>query len=89
MNVNADFIFMGHTHYPFFYTVNEKYIINVGSVGQSRTYGGIANWGIINTDNNSFSPQATHYERKSLVESIKKADPDHPFLTEILFRNNA
>lgn len=88
-DVDADFIFMGHTHYPFFFTVNGKQVINVGSIGQSRTYGGVANWGIVNVVNNSFSPQATNYERKELVESIKKNDPDNKYLTEILYRNNA
>jgi putative phosphoesterase len=84
-----DFIFMGHTHYPFFFAVNGKQIINVGSVGQSRIYGGIANWGIVDIDNNTFSPRATNYERSELIKSIKKNDLGNKYLTEILYRNNA
>lgn len=36
LTVNSNYIFIGHTHYPFCKNINGKYIINPGSVGLPR-----------------------------------------------------
>jgi putative phosphoesterase len=84
--LDHDIIFNGHTHYPMVFSKNNKKLINVGSVGQSRTTGGIANWGIFNTKNGIFAPQNTPYCISELKNTLK--DESNKYLTDILSRNN-
>ena len=44
-----DFVLIGHSHYSFAYQCTNSILINVGSVGQSRRKGGIAEWTIIDS----------------------------------------
>lgn len=84
---NTDFVFLGHTHYPFSYHGLNTHIINVGSVGQSRVTGGIANWGIINTRNKVFTAKNTLYNTDLLIQDVKKKCPEQTYLSLILTRN--
>jgi putative phosphoesterase len=81
-----DVVFIGHTHYPMVYSNGTKTLINVGSVGQSRTVGGIANWGIFNTNNGVFSMQNTIYNTSNLEQKHKGSANN--YLVKILKRNN-
>lgn len=85
---DVDFIFNGHTHYPMFYKGKYSTLINVGSVGQSRTVGGIANWGVFNTKNGVFSPHNTPYDINEVILSLKKNKATNQYLFNILKRNN-
>lgn len=84
---DLDFVFLGHTHYPFIYRAQHALIVNPGSVGQSRVCGGVADWGILNTNNNVYTPKHTPYNVKQLAELVEKTDPDVPYLRDILYRN--
>jgi putative phosphoesterase len=84
---DCDFIFLGHTHYPFIYAGNNSAVINPGSVGQSRVCGGIADWGILNTRNGVYIPKNTPYDVTALCQLAKETDPDVPYLYEVLIRN--
>ncbi len=57
-----DFVVVGHSHYSFVYRNAHSMLINVGSVGQSRSTGGMASWCIINTMNKSFELKSTKYD---------------------------
>jgi putative phosphoesterase len=81
-----DFVVVGHSHYPFVYRNTNSTLINVGSVGQSRKEGGIANWLIINTINKSFELMCTAYNINELIDDVKMIDPDMPYLQSILKR---
>lgn len=81
-----DVVFIGHTHYPMVYSNGTNTLINVGSVGQSRTVGGIANWGVFNTNNGVFSMQNTIYNTSNLEQKHK--DSAKNYLVKILKRNN-
>ena len=83
----ADFIFLGHTHYPYIYQKNKQMIVNVGSVGQSREIGGLASWTIIDTANRVLKLKATPYDTEDLIEEVKKNDPQLPYLYQVLTRN--
>jgi predicted phosphodiesterase len=82
-----DYVFLGHTHYPFICQAQHALIVNPGSVGQSRVCGGVADWGILNTNNNVYTPKHTPYNVKQLSELVEKTDPDVPYLRDILYRN--
>jgi putative phosphoesterase len=85
---NIDFVFNGHTHYPMIYKGKNSFLVNVGSVGQSRTVGGIANWGIINTKNGVYTPQNTPYNVEGVVNELKVFNEEKKYLRKVLKRNN-
>lgn len=84
--VDSDFLFMGHTHYPFIFSANATVVVNVGSVGQARNKGGIASWVILNTLNRSISVKQTYYDVSALVNETKVIDPHISYLWEVLLR---
>lgn len=84
---NADFIFIGHTHYPFVYSGKYSQIINVGSVGQSRVVGGVASWGVLDTTNKVYIPQNTPYDVSQLINELESMNDIPSYLINILLRN--
>lgn len=83
-----DFVLIGHSHYPFVYRNKNSTLINVGSVGQSRLKGGVANWAIINTINKCFELISTPYNVNLIIDEVKTYDAELPYLHNILRRNN-
>jgi putative phosphoesterase len=81
-----DFIFVGHSHYQFAVNLGQQTLINVGSVGQSRQKGGVANWVLIDTENKSFQLKATAYNISELIKEIEQYDPDNRYLLDVLHR---
>ena len=85
----TDFVFFGHTHYPMMYCGKHSVLINPGSVGQARTVGGVANWGILDTKNGVYTPQCTPYNIQTVIEDLAKKKNTKSYLQEVLKRNNA
>jgi putative phosphoesterase len=84
----TDMVFIGHSHYPFIYKSSNTLLVNIGSVGQLRSKGGDASWGILNTENGTVELKITRYDVRPLLEEVKLIDPDITYLSEILKRNN-
>jgi len=86
--LNYDFVLLGHSHYPYIFQRDQKYIINPGSVGQPRDKGGHASWAELSFDNNSVTVEHvnTTYDVTSLVNQVKSSDEDTPYLHQILLR---
>lgn len=84
----SDFVLVGHSHYQFDYSFNQKYLINPGSVGQSRLKGGLACWAIIDTADKSFELIQTKFDVTGLLDQVKLTDPDVKYLGKVLRRNN-
>lgn len=82
----ADFTFVGHSHYSYIAKLKNGLLINVGSVGQSRVEGGIANWCILNLGNSVIEMQTTLYDIKPLLDLVEKNDPAISYLSSILKR---
>ena len=82
----VDFVLMGHTHYPFVFKGTHSIIANVGSVGQSRVLGGVANWALIDTNNKSYVTKHTLYNTEKLKKEVKLINPELSYLWEILDR---
>ncbi|MCS6796528.1 MAG: metallophosphatase family protein [Raineya sp.] len=86
-NYQSNYIFFGHTHYPTCIQLKKMLAINPGSVGQSRLVGGVANFGIFDTTNCSYTQIAIPYSTNNLNKDIEKNDASNTYLREILFRN--
>lgn len=82
-----DYVFVGHSHYQFEYNTSNTKLINVGSVGQSRKQGGIANWVLLDTKAKEISMKGTRYDVEKVINQVMANDPHHPYLIDILKRN--
>lgn len=81
-----DYVFVGHSHYSFHFQKEGRHLVNVGSVGQNRKQGGVAEWCIFNTVEKSIFMMKTPYDQKNIVEKIDKYDPNIPYLKAVLNR---
>lgn len=86
LELNSDFLLLGHTHRPFLTLNNNVVILNPGSVGQPRDQNYGASWAIIDTDNKAVIFKQTPYDFSSLVKDIAKYDSDIVFLRDVLAR---
>lgn len=84
--LGAEFIFLGHTHYPFVFRNDGCTVINVGSVGQARAQGGIASWALLDTVEKKVELKNTQYDTTPLVNEVKLIDPHVPYLYKVLLR---
>jgi len=85
-SMEHDFVLVGHSHYAFTYSCSDSILINVGSVGQSRSQGGIADWVIIDTSTRQVEFKKTAYSTESLIRDIEKFDPENSYNLSILIR---
>jgi len=80
-----DFVLIGHSHHAF---IDGK-LVNSGSVGQSREQGGVADWVLIDTENESAELQEEKYDPSELIEEVKKKDPGVQYLHKVLLRKRS
>ena len=83
-----DFVFMGHTHYPFCFQDNSTMLINPGSVGQPRDIGKLASYVIIDTQNKSTIFRRVAFDIKPIIKECEKHDPNLQYLKKVLTRNS-
>lgn len=81
-----DIVLIGHSHYPFIIENDGFSLINPGSVGQSRQEGGIANWALLDFDNNKYEVRSCRYDTKNLANECESIDPENEYLKNILSR---
>jgi len=75
---NKDIFIFGHTHYPMKIILDDKKIIlNPGSVGQPRNNSKKACWLLLNVETMNFKFMQTSYDKKKLINQIKKYDPNN------------
>jgi putative phosphoesterase len=86
-DIGLDFVFVGHSHYPFITKLRHGKLVNVGSVGQSRIAGGLASWCLFDTESGSLELQSTFYDTKLLLDLIDHYDPDINYLSNVLKRS--
>lgn len=86
---NFRFIFTGHSHYPFVFNYKNCSLINVGSVGLSKDSGGMASWGMLDTNSETYVHYRTPYEKEKLISEIHRYnDTNKEYLLELISRNN-
>lgn len=81
---DADYIILGHTHYPLLQKWQGTVIINPGSVGQPRD----KNWGACFAELDLSSGQVVHkrvgYDPTLIICDAQAHDPDNKYLVEAL-----
>lgn len=82
-----DVLFLGHSHYEFIRQIEDKLIVNVGSVGQNKTCGGSASWAIYDSEYHSVILMRTLYNRDNFVQYIRNSSlSKKQWLIDFLYR---
>lgn len=84
-----DFVFVGHSHYPFITYHEGCLLVNVGSVGMAKDIGGMASWGVLNTVSKTYIPLRTPYNKQEVIGSLTdRRNSNKEYLISVLQRNN-
>jgi putative phosphoesterase len=86
--LDCDYIFYGHTHYQVVFDIEDKLVVNPGSVGQSRDYGSQACYSLFNTKSKALIQKRLTYNTDEILKKAIKTNCDNKYLVEILKRNN-
>lgn len=84
---NVDFVFMGHTHYPFVTYLNNCILANPGSVGQPRDIGNLASYLIVDTANKTIVFRRVAFDAASIIAEAAVRDTTLPYLQHIFYRH--
>lgn len=76
---------LGHTHYPMVRTIDDKLIVNPGSLGQPRN-GGLPTYAIIDCSSKKVIFREISYDKTDLIRQIDKLDGNNKYLKEVLYR---
>lgn len=82
----ADFVFLGHTHYPLIRRSGHTTIVNPGSVGQPRDGRPGAAWAAVDLMDGAATLFAEAYDWTPVAEEARRLDPGVPYLHEIFSR---
>jgi putative phosphoesterase len=76
---------LGHTHYPMTRTINDKLIVNPGSLGQPR-HGGWPTYALIEDSLKKVVFREVPYEKPILLSRIDELDSNNKYLKEVILR---
>jgi len=84
LNVDADFVLIGHTHIPMIKEINTVLVVNPGSCGQPRDGNPLASYAIIDTKSRNviFGRKEYNILRVALACRVCRIDP---ILVDILY----
>ncbi len=85
VDLPADIILLGHTHYPFTRRYQDKLIVNPGSVGQPRDRSG-ASVAILDLATEVVEHRRVLFSPQRLIDDARQHDPGVPYLVEVLTR---
>ena len=76
---------LGHTHYPMVRTIDDKLVVNPGSLGQPRN-GGWPTYAIIDFPDRDVKFREVFYDKNELIRQIDKLGRNSHYLKEGLLR---
>lgn len=76
---------LGHTHYPMTRTINDKLIVNPGSLGQPR-HGGWPTYALIEYPSKRVVFREVPYDKPVLLSRIDELDSNNKYLKEVILR---
>lgn len=81
-----DFTVLGHTHYPFIHHMDGRVLLNPGSVGQPRDFGGQACYALIDLTNRAVRFKRAPFDVSPVVAAAQSRDPALGYLQKIMTR---
>lgn len=85
LDYTASLFIIGHTHYPMVRMINDKLIVNPGSLGQPR-HGGWPSYAIITYPAKQIEFREVHYDKAELIKRLEEVGDNNPYLKNIMFR---
>lgn len=82
----SEFTVLGHTHHPFLWNYNNKWLINPGSVGQPRDQSALSSFIYLDLENKILLPRKAKFSTETIKKEIKKYDPNNKYLNSVLTR---
>lgn len=67
-SIEADFIILGHTHYPMVKQIGSKIIVNPGSCGQPRDYNPMASYSTLDIGSGEVLFRRVFYDIETVIE---------------------
>ena len=86
LEMDFDWIILGHTHYPMMVECGKTKVVNPGSVGQPRNREPGAHWATLDTKSLQFKKYIEEYDIDLVAEQTRAREPDIPYLREVLVR---
>lgn len=83
---SRDFTVLGHTHYPFLHYLKGGILLNPGSVGQPRDFGGQACYAVIDLRNHAVRFKRIPYDVSQVIVAAQARDPGIDYLYKIMMR---
>lgn len=74
----------GHTHHAFLHSLENRILMNPGSVGQPRDIAGLASYAVYDTKNHVTRFKRCQFNVDGVIEECMKIDPDLQYLQSIL-----
>lgn len=85
-HVARDFTVLGHTHYPLIHELNGSILINPGSIGQPRDFGGHASYALVDLATREIVFKRIPYDVGPVVAEAQARDPSLKYLHKIMTR---
>ena len=83
---SSDFTVLGHTHYPFMHDLDGSILLNPGSVGQPRDFGGQACYAVVDLANRALRFKRIPYDVSPVIVAAQARDPALGYLSDIMAR---
>lgn len=84
----ADFVVLGHTHYPMLKALGGTKVVNPGSVGQQRNRQPGAHWALLDTATRELTFRVEPYDTAPLAQQCRQRYPQMPYLADVLERTS-
>lgn len=84
-SIEADFVILGHTHYPMLLSRGDKLIINPGSCGQPRDFNPKASYAILDVEKAEAEIFRVSYDVQKLIRRLDDLEFDDA-MTHVLLR---
>lgn len=86
VEIDKDYVFQGHTHYPMRMKQGKCEIVNPGSIGQPRD-GGCSSFVVFDTNNKTFEFTSVEYDISKLIQEVQCSGSEPGYLSRVLRRS--
>ena len=86
---DSKYTILGHTHHPFAWCNEDRWLINPGSVGQPRDQSAVSSYFYLDLKNDVLMPKRVQFPIKKLLTEIGEHDPNNEYLRRVLTRNSS
>ena len=83
----SEYTVLGHTHHPFFWCYENKWLINPGSIGQPRDQSALSSFFYLDLKNKILLPRKVHFPIDKLLKEVDENDPKIKYLKNVFTRN--